>query len=215
MQGSLEDRASDALDTSARVAGTAVIQVVRRALLVSVIATSFVIAANPASAEQTAAADENDTTMQEVIVTGSMIARPAAETTESVQVVTAQDLTNQGVTNVEQALSLISANVPSQVNIASAIGTFSGGGTYANLRGIGEGRTLILMDGQRLANNAFSGNAVDLTGIPFSAIESIQVLREGASALYGSDAIAGVINFITKKDYQGFEVQANVERPQR
>jgi len=219
MQGSLEDRASDALDTSARAAGTAVIQTVRRALLASAsaIAACFIVAAHPVSAADVAASDDSGTTqqLQEVIVTGSLIARPAAETAESVQVVTAQDLTNQGVVNVEQALSLISANVPSQINIASSIGTFSGGGTYANLRGIGEGRTLILMDGQRLANNAFSGNAVDLTGIPFSAIESIQVLREGASALYGSDAIAGVINFITKKDFQGLEIQANAERPQR
>ena len=92
------------------------------------------------------------------------------------------------------------------------MGTFSGGGTYANLRNLGNGRTLVLLDGQRLANNAFIGNAVDLSGIPFSAIDQVEVLREGASALYGSDAIAGVINFITKKNYQGAEVQANFDR---
>ena len=73
----------------------------------------------------------------------------------------------------------------------------------------------MLLDGQRLAPNAFSGNAVDLSGIPFSSIDSVQVLREGASALYGSDAIAGVINFITKKNYQGFEVQGNFDHPQK
>ena len=109
--------------------------------------------------------------------------------------------------------TLLTSNTPS-VNIASAVGTFSGGGTYANLRDLGNGRTLVLLDGQRLAPNAFSGNAVDLSGIPFSAIDSVEVLREGASALYGSDAIAGVINFKTKRNYQGLEVQGNFDHPQ-
>ena len=72
----------------------------------------------------------------------------------------------------------------------------------------------MLLDGQRLAVNAFDGQGVDLSGVPFSAIDSIQVLREGASALYGSDAIAGVVNFITKKNYQGGEVQVNFNHPQ-
>jgi iron complex outermembrane receptor protein len=152
--------------------------------------------------------------LQTVIVTGTMIARPAAETAEAITIVSAATIQNQGIVNVEQALDTISANVPAQVNIASAVGSFSGGGTYADLRGLGEGRTLVLLDGQRLANNANSGNAVDLSGIPFSAIQDVQVLREGASALYGSDAIAGVINFITKKNYQGGEIQANIDRPQ-
>src|SRR4029077_19010182 len=92
--------------------------------------------------------------------------------------------------------------------------SFTGGGSYANLRHLGNGSTLVLLDGQRLANNAFNGNAVDLSGIPFSAIGSVEVLREGASALYGSGAIAGVINFITKKNYQGLEVQVNFDKPQ-
>src|SRR4029077_5674404 len=92
--------------------------------------------------------------------------------------------------------------------------SFTGGGSYANLRHLGNGSTLVLLDGQRLANNAFNGNAVDLSGIPFSAIGSVEVLREGASSLYGSDAIAGVINFITKKNFNGGEVTVNYSKPQ-
>jgi iron complex outermembrane receptor protein len=161
------------------------------------------------------------TTLQTVIVTGSMIARPAVETAEAITVLKADTLKSQGITNVEQALSTLTSNTPS-LNIASAIGTFSGGGTYADLRNLGNGRTLVLLDGQRLAPNAFpspagfgSGDgAVDLSGIPFSAIQSVEVLREGASALYGSDAIAGVINFKTKKNYQGLEVEGNFDHPQ-
>ncbi|HEV2443793.1 MAG TPA: TonB-dependent receptor [Steroidobacteraceae bacterium] len=152
--------------------------------------------------------------LQTVVVTGTLIARPAAETAEAITIVKATALKEQGVVNVEQALGSVTSNVPS-MNIAAAVGSFSGGGTYANLRGLGNGRTLVLLDGQRLANNANTGDAVDLSGIPFSAIDDIQVLREGASALYGSDAIAGVINFITKKNYQGAEIQANIDHPQQ
>ena len=159
----------------------------------------------------TAAAPEAE--LQEVVVTGTMIKRPNAETAEAVTILKSDALKEQGITSVEEAIGTLTSSAPS-VNIASNVGSFSGGGSYANLRHLGNGSTLVLLDGQRLANNAFNGNAVDLSGIPFSAIGSVEVLREGASALYGSDAIAGVINFITKKNYQGAEVQANFDRPQ-
>jgi iron complex outermembrane receptor protein len=151
--------------------------------------------------------------LQTVVVTGTLIARPAAETAEAITIVKADALKNQGIVNVEQAINTLTSAAPT-INISSAVGSFSGGGTYADLRGLGNGRTLVLLDGQRLATDANDGNAVDLSGIPFSAIDSVQVLREGASALYGSDAIAGVINFITKRNYQGAEVQFNVDEPQ-
>ncbi len=152
--------------------------------------------------------------LEEVVITGSMIKRVNAETAEAITVVKADALKDQGIENVEQALNTLTSSNPS-INIASAVGTFTGGGTYANLRGLGNGRTLVLLDGERLSNNANTGLGVDLSGIPFSAIDSVQVLREGASALYGSDAIAGVINFITKKNYQGAQVQANFDHPQK
>jgi len=151
--------------------------------------------------------------LQTVVVTGTLISRPAAETAEAITILRADAIKDQGIVNVEQALNTLTSNVPA-INMASAVGSFSGGGTYASLRDLGSARTLVLLDGQRLAPNAFSGNAVDLSGIPFSAIDDVQVLREGASSLYGSDAIAGVINFITKKNYQGAEVQANFDHPQ-
>ncbi|HEV2443529.1 MAG TPA: TonB-dependent receptor [Steroidobacteraceae bacterium] len=155
--------------------------------------------------------------LQTVVVTGTLIARPAAETAEAITIVQATALQNMGIVNVEQAMGTITSNNPN-INVASSVGSFSGGGTYANMRGLGAARTLVLLDGQRLAGNAFNsntnGSAVDLSGIPFSALESIQVLREGASALYGSDAIAGVINFITKKNYQGLEFDGTIDHPQ-
>jgi iron complex outermembrane recepter protein len=169
----------------------------------------------PCLAQQAPTTSASETPeIEEIVVTGSMIKRPNAETAEAITILTADTLKEQGVVNVEQALNMLTSATPS-VNIATAIGTFSGGGSYANLRHLGNGTTLVLLDGQRLANNAFDGNGTDLSGIPFSAIESIQVLREGASALYGSDAIAGVINFITKKNYQGAQIQINIDHPQQ
>ena len=152
--------------------------------------------------------------LQEIVVTGSMIKRVNAETAEAITILKSDDLKAQGIENVEQALGTLTAANPS-INVASSIGTFSGGGTYANLRGLGDTRTLVLLDGQRLAPSAFNGYGVDLSGIPFAAIDTVEVLREGASALYGSDAIAGVINFKTKKNYQGLEIQGNYDRPQK
>jgi iron complex outermembrane receptor protein len=153
-------------------------------------------------------------TLQTVVVTGTLIARPAAETAEPITIVKSDSLKNQGLTNVEQAVDQISANVPAPFNIAQSVGQFTGGGSYVNLRDLQSERTLVLVDGQRLAPNATTGLGVDISGIPFSAIDSVQVLRDGASSLYGSDAIAGVVNFITHKDYQGGEVDVNYNRPQ-
>src|SRR5204862_2885604 len=74
-----------------------------------------------------------------------------------------------------------------------------------NLRGLGDGNTLVLINGRRVANYAFDGSAVDINAIPLSAIERVEILKDGASAIYGTDAIAGVVNFILRKDYRGFE----------
>ncbi len=153
--------------------------------------------------------------LQTVIVTGTMIPRTDAETTEAITVINTSALKKQGLVNVEQAINQVASNVPAAFNIAQSVGQFTGGGTYANLRDLGSGRTLVLLDGHRLADNATLGNAVDLSGIPFAAIQSMQVLREGASSLYGSDAIAGVVNFITKKDYQGGEADLTYDHPQQ
>lgn len=153
-------------------------------------------------------------TLQTVVVTGTLIARPVAETAEPITIVKADTIKNQGLTNVEQAVDQISANVPAPFNIAQSVGQFTGGGSYVNLRDLQAERTLVLVDGQRLAPNATTGLGVDISGIPFSAIDSVQVLRDGASSLYGSDAIAGVVNFITHKNYQGGEVDVDYNRPQ-
>lgn len=168
-------------------------------------------AATSPPAAQSAA---NTPVLQEIVVTGSLISRPALETAEPITILKSDVLREQGIQNLEQALATITTSNPS-INVATAVGTFSGGGTYADLRGLGRGRTLVLLDGERIAPNAFDGYGIDLSGVPFSAIENIQVLREGASSLYGTDAVAGVINFITKKNFQGLQLQGNFDRPQK
>jgi iron complex outermembrane recepter protein len=190
-----------------------VIRGTRSAFFVGLVLAHLAFGTSEVSAQQQSAVEDTPA-LEEVIVTGSLIKRPASETAEAITVVKADALKDQGVVNVEQALNTLTSSNPS-INMASAVGVFSGGGTYANLRGLGNGRTLVLLDGERLSNNANSGLGVDLSGIPFSAIDSVQVLREGASALYGSDAIAGVINFITKKNYQGAQIQVNFDHPQK
>ena len=184
-------------------------------MLISAVIAGILSAAAHAQQAPSSSGDENaKPEMEEVVVTGTLIKRVDAETAEAVTILKADTLKDQGISNLEQVMNTLTSANPS-VNIASSIGTFSGGGTYADLRGLGRARTLILLDGQRLAVNAFDGQGVDLSGVPFSAIDSVEVLREGASALYGSDAIAGVINFKTRKNYQGAELEVNFDHPQK
>src|SRR5215469_13964714 len=133
-----------------------VIKAVRRALLASAITASFAFASHDASAQQQQAADTETQVLQEVVVTGSLIRRPNAETAEAITVLKADALRDQGITNVEQVLNTLTSASPT-VNVAANVGTFTGGGTYANLRHLGNGNTLVLLDGQRLAPNAFNG----------------------------------------------------------
>jgi iron complex outermembrane receptor protein len=171
--------------------------------------------ASTAGAQTAPAVQTDQAELQEVVVTGSLIKRTDAETAEAITIVTSDSLKNQGITTTEQALQQIVANQQgSAYSVGSSVSTYTGGGSYANLRSLGQSRTLVLLDGQRLANNATTGNAVDISGIPFAAIDHIEVLREGASSLYGSDAIAGVINFITKKNLESGEVNVNFSKPQ-
>ncbi len=180
-------------------------------LLVVAVAT-MVAAASWASAADTDSADSS-TQLQEVVVTGSLIARPNAETAQPVTIVTAEELKNQGITSVEEALQQIVANQSTTITANTVTTWGTGGASTASIHGLGGSKTLVLLDGQRLANNVTLGNAVDLNGIPFAAIERIEVLRDGASSLYGSDAIGGVINFITKKDYDKGEIDATYNVP--
>ena len=144
-------------------------------------------------------------TLQTIVVTGSHIRRVDLETSNPVVAVTSQQIQATG----KQTLGDIVQNLPVITGGVENPNVNNGGGsgsTNVGLRGLGASRTLILVDGQRLVG--FQG-IVDLNFIPVSAVERIEVLTDGASAVYGSDAIGGVINIILKSNYQGAQFQAN------
>ncbi len=149
---------------------------------------------------------------QRVEITGSAIKRISSETALPVTVLRIDDLAKAGVTNAEQAVAFISSNQSSTVT-GSSVGASTGGAAFADLRGLGAERTLVLVNGKRVVVNPYLNAAVDLNSIPYGAVERIEVLNDGASAIYGSDAISGVINFITRKDYQGLSLTGSITEP--
>lgn len=142
--------------------------------------------------------------VQRVEITGSAIKQIQGETALPVSIITAEELNRQGISTVEQAMQTLSSN-QSLTGVAQGIGATTGGQSTVELRGLGDARTLVLLNGRRIANHAYLGQSADLNSIPMAAIERIEVLRDGASSLYGSDAIGGVVNFILRTDYQGIE----------
>jgi iron complex outermembrane recepter protein len=157
--------------------------------------------------------------VEKIEVTGSNIKRVEGEGPSAILVLTREDIDRTGATNAYELMNLVAANNSAgNVSIANTIGALTFSANTASLRGLGGGRTLVLLNGKRL--NTFSGEiqgvqGVNLTTIPFSAIERVEVLLDGASAIYGSDAIAGVINFIVRKDYQGAEATVYYGTPTR
>ncbi|MDP5007983.1 MAG: TonB-dependent receptor plug domain-containing protein, partial [Glaciimonas sp.] len=145
--------------------------------------------------------------MQRVEITGSSIKRVAAQGALPITVVKTDDFAKQGITTAAEALATISSN-QSSFNAASNVGQGRTVGAAADLRGLGANKTLVLLNGRRLANSAFNGAAVNLNVIPIAALDRVEVLRDGASAIYGTDAIGGVINFITKRSYTGLNLSA-------
>lgn len=172
------------------------------------LASSFCI---PAYAQTTTAQDE---VLEEVIVTGSRIRQPNLTSTSPIQVVTAEEIKQSGrkdITDILNQLPQINSNSLGQDlgNRTSGL-TTAGGVSTADLRGLGPNRTLVLIDGRRLGvgspNTAISSPAPDLDQIPSALVERVDVLTGGASAAYGSDAIAGVVNFIMKKNFEGVQL---------
>jgi iron complex outermembrane receptor protein len=151
---------------------------------------------------------------EKVIVTGSSIKRIQGEGSLPIQVFTREELQRRGIVTAEQFIMTLDANGNGLDNLASNSDVVAGaqrgnnGLSAANLRGQGANATLILLNGRRVAAYGLNGGIVDLNSIPMASIERIEVLKDGASSLYGTDAIGGVINFITRKDYTGVLVQA-------
>ncbi len=160
-------------------------------------------------------AQSTEPVVQKIEITGSSIKRINAETALPVQVISRVEIAKTGATTAEQLLNTLSANTGfTQESASISDKPGSSGLSGANLRGLGVSSTLVLLNGRRLAAFAFGGEGTDLNSIPLSAIERVEVLKDGASAVYGADAVGGVINFITRKDFSGFEASIGGMRTQ-
>lgn len=195
-----------------------------RSLLASATATGLAIGLATTASAQTVAAPQEDAPKQEepaeVLVTGSRIRQDPNNSALPLQIISTQELTRNGISNPEQLISFLTSNGTGPDNLASNADVVSGaqrgtnGLSAANLRGQGSAATLVLLNNRRVAAHGLSGAAVDVNQIPFAAIERVEVLKDGASAIYGTDAVGGVINFITRKDYEGLGLQGFVDIPQ-
>ncbi|UVW29674.1 TonB-dependent siderophore receptor [Massilia sp. H6] len=177
----------------------------------SVVAVAMAIAAAPWAHGQTSSVEAPAT----VYVTGSNLKRTDKEGTQPIQTITAKEIRESGAATVTELMRLVPSMGTDQ-NLDTNDGGFSRGVSTASLRGLSSTSTLVLLNGRRMTPSAYAdpnnGNSTlyDLNSIPLAALERVEILKDGASAVYGSDAIGGVINFITKSNYQGREVSARI-----
>jgi iron complex outermembrane receptor protein len=157
-----------------------------------------------------AAEDESAESVERIEVTGSRIKRADMEGANPVQVITRQDLVASGISNMGDILQEIPSVAGAGTN--TAINNGGSGAIRVSLRGLGSERTLVLLNGRRMvASGTGADSSVDLSTIPTAIVKRVEVLKDGASAIYGSDAIGGVVNIITRDDFEGFEFNAGYD----
>jgi iron complex outermembrane receptor protein len=178
----------------------------------SVIAVALTLASSQLVLAQQAA---TDATIQKVLVTGSNIKRVEVEGSSQIQTITAAQIKATGANTIAELLhSIPSFGTGASVDFVD--GGFAKGTATASLRNLGSSSTLILLNSRRISPSPYAdpnqgkSTVFDLNSIPLSSIDRVEILLDGASAVYGSDAVAGVVNFITKKNYQGAELSANL-----
>lgn len=179
----------------------------RGGIAASAMVLASALVASPAMAQSSTPAQDEPAAGQEIVVTGSIL-RTQGATPSPVTTLTAENLDQRGIATVQDALQRLSSNNGAALtNSFTANGAFAGGASSVSLRGLSTSSTLVLFDGLRaayypLADDA-TRNFVDLNTIPDDIVERIEVLRDGASSSYGADAIAGVVNIITKREFKG------------
>ena len=164
-------------------------------------------AATAISAPAFSAEEESAEDVERIEVTGSRIKRADIEGANPVQVISRQDMMNTGINNVGDLLQEIPSVAGAGTN--QSINNGGSGAIRVSLRGLGSARTLVLLNGRRVVSSGTGANSsVDLSTIPTAIIKRVEVLKDGASAIYGSDAIGGVVNIITRDDFEGLEFNA-------
>ena len=177
------------------------------------IAFAFFASSSAASLTTPRLALAADESIETVIVTGSNIRRADTETAAPVQIVTREDIDRTGKTTLAEYLQTLTAD--GQGSVPKTFGTgFAPGGAGISLRGLGASSTLVLLNGRRVAPFGLADDGqkifTDISVMPMEAVERVEVLKEGASAIYGSDAIAGVVNIILRPEYQGMAAKATL-----
>lgn len=169
-------------------------------------------AATAISAPVLSAEEDGAEKVERIEVTGSRIKRTDLESASPIQIMSFDDIKDEGRLSVADALRNVTGNTFSSAVPSSGSGQQSQ--STVSLLGAGSGRTLVLVDGKRLAGSpSLGGSSANLSSIPLAAVERIEILKDGASAVYGSDAIAGVVNIILKKDFEGVAFDASFGRP--
>jgi len=167
-----------------------------------------VISAIPMFSTSVIAADEAAQSIEKIQVTGSRIKRSDMENASPVTLIGADDIKAMGATSIDGVLQKMTATGGAMTN--PGINNGSGGNASIDLRGLGSNRTLVLVNGRRMiASGTGAASTVDLNTIPVSMIKSVEVLKDGASAVYGTDAVAGVVNIILKDDFEGLDMNVN------
>src|SRR6187549_1522718 len=182
----------------------------RKTLLASTIIAGVSFGATPALAQadqpaqpQAAAPEaEQPAEGETIVVTGTLIRNPNLVSSSPVAVVGAEEIALRQTNNAEEILRDLPGAVPS---IGSAVNNGNGGAAFADLRGLGNFRNVVLLDGQRITPSSTIGR-VDLNNIPLALVERVDTLTGGAAVTYGADAVSGVVNFITRRDFAGFEL---------
>lgn len=171
-----------------------------RTAIAAVVASTFSSGAVMAQEE----ADESATKLDAIEVTGSRLTRANVEGALPVSVIDRDDIETSGFSSVGELLRNTTFNSAGAFRAQS--GSSAQGLVAVDLRGLGSERTLVLIDGRRAPKAPFAPTAQDLNAVPLAAVERIEILKDGASAVYGSDAVGGVINIITRKDFEGVEI---------
>jgi iron complex outermembrane receptor protein len=175
-----------------------------------------VVAAGPAGAADAngpTRGSQPEATLETIVVTGSYIRRTDTESPSPVDVITADDIVKRGLTNIADVIHSLSSDNSGTLT-QNFSGAMAGGASGVSLRGLTVDATLVLVDGHRMATYPLADDGqrpfVDIGSLPLGIVDRVEVLKDGASAIYGSDAIAGVVNIITKKQFTGLEVSTNL-----
>ncbi len=180
----------------------------RRASIAAAVLTATSLSSGVAVGQEASAA------LEEIVITGTRIANPNAVSSSPILAVSAENIRLQGIVDAGDLVDQLPQNITTVIDLSNTNNPLSGPGgvTTMNLRGLGPQRTLVLIDGRRLGvGDPNSGNpnpAPDINQIPSALIERVDIVTGGASAVYGSDAIAGVANFIMRRDFEGVQIDA-------